>query len=379
MIQILQKIQTLDSPRVINPAETFTALVQWFQNEILIQKNAPGFLIGLSGTDSLVAFCAASKALELVDKADRMLGVHFAPSEDFLYDHPEAEVHLWFQEQVVPWLKNFSPNSKIEIDTSIDWRYDGLRWGKLMDLSVVTENKTRTMRLPEEQYWVVGTRNRTENTLLNYSNASTCVSLQPLIHLWKSEILEISKHLGIPEIAIAKSCETDCICGRDRLASNHIKEVDLMLMASNFELSKNYIINNVEPSVSIQLKYFINSQIKSGLFKKQIPYMPSNSVIHTVDDLVQMFESGDLDLKQFNHRKHIYVAWYYLKSLSFDDSLTKYSKHLNEILIAAGKPGKFNLLTTESYFHRISDAIQANPTDNFEEFLENSSELLKNK
>jgi hypothetical protein len=100
------------------------------------------------------------------------MGVHFAPSEDFLYDHPEAEEHTWFQKQVVPWLDEQFPDAQIITDTSIDWRCDGLRWGYLMDLSVVSNDKHRSMREHEEQYWVVGTRNRKEDMLLEYSNAS---------------------------------------------------------------------------------------------------------------------------------------------------------------------------------------------------------------
>ena len=112
----------------MDTARSSDALVQWFTN-LIVRHNAPGFLIGLSGTDSLVTFLAAGKAFEKVGRPNRVLGVHFAPSEDFLYDHPEAETHLWFREEVIPWLKTQLPGAEVVVDTSIDWRCDGLRWG----------------------------------------------------------------------------------------------------------------------------------------------------------------------------------------------------------------------------------------------------------
>lgn len=138
-----------DIPRTIDSAHTFDTLVQWFHDEIIVRRKAPGFLFGLSGTDSVVAFLAAHKALLKAGKPERLLGIHFAPSEDFIYDHPEAEVHLWFSEQVVPWLREQCSGAKVVIDTSIDWRCDGQRWGTLLDLSVVSTERTRQMRLPE--------------------------------------------------------------------------------------------------------------------------------------------------------------------------------------------------------------------------------------
>lgn len=367
-------MKTLYSPRTINPANTFEALVQWFYDEIIVRQEAPGFLVGLSGTDSLVTFLAAAKAFEKAGKPERVLGVHFAPSEDFLYDHPEAEVHLWFTNEVIPWLRKQAPNTKVVVDTSIDWRYDGLRWGALMDLSVVSTDrsiKMRMMRLPEEQYWVVGTRNLTEDVLLNYSNASTIASLQPLIHLWKSEILQVSDYLGVPKIAIDKSCETDCICGRMRLPAQHIPEVDMLLMARREELAWQYVEEKIPLDLQRQLTGFIRAQIDKGKFKKNIPYSP--------DSLVMAFQNGSLNLTEFNHRQHLYIAWYYLKNLYFGEAVTRYAQYLKPTLEAAGQAHRFDLDMTRSYMHLLFDAMKQNPTDNFDELMEKCPSLLVRK
>ena len=368
----------LSNPRTINPARVFNSLVDWFHTNLIIHRKAPGFIIGLSGTDSLVAFCAAAKALEKAGKSDRLLGVHFAPSEDFLEDHPEAATHLWFRDQILPWLKEKFPNAKVIVDTSIDWRYDGQRWGMLMDLSVVSNDKRRMMRLPEEQYWLVGTRNRSEDVLLNYSNASTMASIQPLIHFWKSEILQLAEYLGIPQIALNKSCETDCICGRLALVANHIREVDMLLMARCGELSRQSVEELIPTELQKQLDKFIEHQITNSNFKKHIPYSPSKSIMEyaTHDPLVQDFQTGSLNLKEFNHYKHLYVAWSYLKDMPFEEAVSCYSYFLSLLLEEAGQSHRFNEEITRKYFERLASAMKLHPTSSFEELVEKHPDIL---
>lgn len=364
-------------PRIIDPSKTFEAIVDWFHDEMIVQGKAPGFLVGLSGTDSLVAFCAAAKAMEKAGMSHRVMGVHFAPSEDFLYDHPEAEVHFWFSKDIVPWLRKEFPSANIVTDTSIDWRCDGQRWGVLMDLSVVSSDKRRMMRLPEEQYWVVGTRNRSEDVLINYSNASIAASLQPLIHLWKSEILQISKFLGIPQIAIAKSCETDCICGREQLASDHIKEVDSLLMACVGDLSNKYVEDTIEINLRKRLTNFILSQMKKNKFKIMIPYTPkANAIVQESDPLVLAFEDGTLNVKEFNHRKHLYIAWVYLKTMNLDAAVERYMSYLKPLLESAGQAFRLSLPVTQAYFARLESAMKEHSTETFDELVEKSPHVL---
>jgi NH3-dependent NAD+ synthetase len=351
-------MKTLDIPRSIDAATTFDALAQWFYDKL--QQGAPGFLVGLSGTDSLVVFLAAFKACEKAGKSNRVFGVHFAPSEDFLYDHPEAKTHLWFKDNVIPWLKEQAPGADIIVDTSIDWRCDGLRWGYLMDLSVVSNDKKRMMRLPEDQYWVVGTRNRTEEELYNYSNASMAVSLQPIIHLWKSEILKISEYLKVPQQAIDKSCETDCICGRMALPARHIAEVDELLQQRGKEHMKEYTMSN---ELRQQLVKYIDAQIIKGEFKKNLPYIP--------DEAVFAFESGYLDLKRFNHFGHLYIAFHYLKDYGLEAGLVRYGKYLKPILDAAGQSHRFNMDITRVYFVHLEKIMKQYPAyKNFNELVE---------
>lgn len=250
-------------------AGAFQQLVRWIHDEIVVARGAPGLIVGLSGTDSLVAFLAAFEAFKMEGKPHRAWGVHFAPSEDFLADHPEAEVHTWFGEQVVPWLmKRVNHEAQILIDTSIDWRQDGLRWGALGEMGAVSYKPVRRVRERDDQFWLMGTRNRSEDLLYNYSNASLACSVQPLVHLWKSEVLEIARWLGAPQIAIDMSCQADCICGRQRLPAQHIREVDLLLEAEEDGLPE----PDIEQDLKYQLKAYIIGEIVRNSYKRRIPY-----------------------------------------------------------------------------------------------------------
>lgn len=248
----------------MDSAAKFDSVVQWLHDDIIIAKKAPGFIVGLSGTDSIVAFLAAYKAFEKVGRPERVMGVHFAPSRDFLEDYPEAQAHTWFSKQVIPWLKTQAPKADFVVDTSIDWRFDGLRWGMLADMSVIASSPRR-MRYSEEKYWVVGTRNRTEDVLFNYSVASTVASIQPIIRLWKSEIMDICEYLQVPKLVIDKSCEADCICGREQLRAVYGRELDALLIDPNTPMA---------PDLKNRLINYINERVTKGSFKLHIPYEP---------------------------------------------------------------------------------------------------------
>lgn len=370
-------MELLESPRAIDPAQTFNALAQWLYEAVIVQKHAPGFLVGLSGTDSIVTFAAAYRALEKSGMAHRLMGVHYAPSEDFLYDHPEAEVHTWFSKQIVPWLQKQFPQAKIVVDTSIDWRHDGLRWGSLMDMSVISEDHGRALRPAEEQYWVVGTRNRSEEVLLNYSNSSTIVSVQPIINLWKSEVLQLSEWLDVPQLAIDKSCETDCICGREGLAARHIREVDHILMSSVGETGSHHL-ESMDKELRLKLTRFIKEQMQKGRFKLSLPYTPKESIAQTLlsDPLVKAFEKHTLNLKQFNHRQHVYIAWVYLKSMPYEKAFARYVENLVLLLTPAGRIDKFNVDITKKYLTKLNTIVQENPTNNFDKLVEQRPEIL---
>ena len=356
----------------ISPLLTFEKLVRDLHNLCFEEHDAPGLMVGLSGTDSIVAFIMCYRALELENKGHRLTGVHFAPSEDYLYDHPEAEVHTWFEKNVIPWLQSQCPKATINVDSSIDWRCDGLRWGRLLDLSVVHEAANRKLRAPEEQFWVVGTKNATEDALRMYSNASQMVSIQPLSSLYKSYVLDIAKALNCPQIALDKSRETDCICGRDSFYSDNIKDIDTYLTNRD-----DWFLD--EPKSTGDAKFDIIAKEvwkreKAGSFKIELPYsiFSHDQIVYKSllkDPILREFQEGTLKLSEFDHRQHVYVAWQYAQHYE-NNALAMYAKDLEKLLKNNHKEDKFNYELTKKYFRTIDSIKMLHPDDSFEEFWE---------
>lgn len=258
--------------RKLNPRQTFQKLVDWIHDEIIVKRKAPGLVVGISGTDSIVAFLAVAEAYERLGKPNRAAAIHYGEALPALVNSPELEGKFWFQRQVLPWLKQRAPQAQIFVDTSIDSSRDGLRWGALLDWSVLGDSKHGIMQAPNDQHWVVGTRNASEDALFAYSNASNMASVQPLLHLWKSEILTIAKELGLPQKTLDHSCQPDCACGRMDLWAYHIPEVDHLLMARAGILNPQHVEDSMPASLYKSLNAFIDTQIASSQFKTQIPY-----------------------------------------------------------------------------------------------------------
>jgi NH3-dependent NAD+ synthetase len=270
--RVLRSLTKLKKSPMTTPADKFHAVVQWIHDDIVTTRQAPGLIVGLSGTDSIVAYLAAYRALDRANMAHRLMGVHFTPSEDFLADYPEADKHTWFNKEIIPWLRKQTHMSQIVVNDSIDWRFDGLRWGALADISVM-DTAERKMRASDNKYWILGTRNRTEDRLFNYSVASTIASVQPLIKLYKSEILDICEWLEVPKLVIQKSCEEDCICGREELRAHFGRELDIILNAHATSLANaDYL--SLNPVVKRKLQEYISERISKASFKTRIPYVP---------------------------------------------------------------------------------------------------------
>lgn len=227
------------------------------------QVPVPGFIVGLSGTDSVVAFVMCYDAMARFDKNHRVLGVHYVGDK--------RKTPTWFERDVIPWLEKRCPAAEIITATPLGGNRDQQRWA---DLHLRALNEIEDRERPpqvhpydvEDTYWVVGTINATEKALGRYSLLASAVSVQPLMTLYKSSIIEICRELGVPEIAIDKSRLPDCLCGRDELA------------ADNIELIDNILRFNVDPTkhdpvlLEKLYTYIRDSQADYG-FKERIPYV----------------------------------------------------------------------------------------------------------
>ncbi len=277
------------NPRSIDPARTFDSLVDWTAR-LVAERDAPGLIMGISGTDSALAFLVCARAMERLGRGDRVMGVHYgAPWPP--PGRSEAAVRgmlamapnfAWEQRSLMPHLAGSAPQARLVVDGSFDYRSDPHRWADLLRRSLNGALATQPL-VREGTYWVVGTRNATEEALLTYSNASRIASLQPLVHLWKGEVLQLCAWLGIPRIAMERSRQVDCDCGRFELAASHIEAVDAILMARTGLIDADWPDRNIDADVLPALRAFVEEQIAYAGFKREIPYRPGAEVIQCLD------------------------------------------------------------------------------------------------
>jgi NH3-dependent NAD+ synthetase len=194
----------------------------------LSQTPVPGFIVGLSGTDSIAAFIIAYRAMRMVsDKhATRVYGIHYVN---------KTRKAGSFESVAIPWLKKIAPYAKIEVQTPLGGNQDQQRWADihlraLHEINVDDDGNTKIERRAHgETYWIVGTINATERLLGKYSLISDSASIQLLHTLYKSDIMKICEVLAVPERIMENARLPDCACGREEIAAENIELIDDLL------------------------------------------------------------------------------------------------------------------------------------------------------
>ncbi len=266
-------------PRVIDPAKTFESIVKWIEKEA-VEQHAPGLIVGISGTDSILTYLVCAKAFENLGKPSAVLGVNFEHSGA----KPKKGIPCissefnWVSRDIFPWLKQKAPLAQLELDDTIPVSDDNKRWGNLFSRAV--RDTARGSELTSRFYFPVGTRNATEEHLGAYTQISKAVSMLPLVDLFKSEVLEICEYLGVPQIAIDKSREIDCDCGRFDIQANHMRELDLVIMAKTGVLDKTYL-RTIPPKLLRDVVAFYVEERVLNEFRHKTPYRPQQSLVIT--------------------------------------------------------------------------------------------------
>lgn len=257
----------MSEPRQINPQKSFESIVSWIESNAR-DEHAPGAIVGISGTDSILTFLAAAKAYKNLNKPSRILGVHFGVQSQF----------NWVATSIIPWLEAQAEGARFEVtDLGDNNKNDHVRWGTLFGRAVDETDDNNS--LSSSHYFPLGTRNATENYLGTYSQISKAVSLLPIIDFYKSEVLEICEHLGVPDIAMQKSCEIDCDCGRFDVAANHMQEVDWFIMKQKGAVSKEFFDQNVSQDVQAAVMEYVMEERSRNEFRNKTPYTPSQSLV----------------------------------------------------------------------------------------------------
>ena len=221
-------------------------------------SSCPGLVSGISGTDSIIS----TIVMDLVAKELKIPHIvfHFSsPLKDDDIEKKKAKLSPSFRyfEKNISFIESICPN--IELIIKRENFSDAFRWAFLMDYALSPAHKKDDEG--HKAYWLYGSRNKTEDELGLYSNMSSCVSIQPIISLYKSDIMKLCKDLHVPDVIMEKSRMADCDCGRYDLASNHIEEIDTLLKG------KQICDKNLEKT----LLSFIEEQKRINGFKKNIP------------------------------------------------------------------------------------------------------------
>ncbi len=187
-------------PPKVNP-KIALAMIDRFLQEELVKTGLTGFVLGLSGgVDSALACALAVHALGP--------GKVLAVKMPFRTSSPASEADA---DAVISQLGVRS--ERVDITPMVEAYFQGLpeapplRWGNFMArirMAVLFDRSAR------ERALVLGTSNKTE-LLLGYGTwyGDTASSLNPIGDLYKAQVWQMARHLGLPEQVVAKAPSAD--------------------------------------------------------------------------------------------------------------------------------------------------------------------------
>ncbi len=225
------------------------------------QAPVPGFIVGLSGTDSMLAYWIAHRAMRHLGRAERVLGVHYVSRVD-----PTRMGTFW--RDGMPWLEEECAGSQLLVTKPLGGNHDPQRWADLHLRAlnaVLTEDLVRPLP-PGENYWVAGTVNATEQALGTYTLLAGACSIQPIRSLWKTDVLELCAALQMPASVLEGARMPDCLCGRDELAAQNIELIDL-IVRDKIRPSEH------DPALLDQLYAWVEATRRANGFRQRTPYV----------------------------------------------------------------------------------------------------------
>jgi NH3-dependent NAD+ synthetase len=242
-------------PRCLAPEATIDSLIRWLEGMHSTRApHSPGLALQVSGgTDSALALWICEKALpgrvEALFFGRKLRGEEWfesiAPGRVRTLQLPDVDIS-----QLRPALGDSWHLGTVDVDP------DPLRWAIAQTVAKYSHR------------WLVGTLNRSELVLGNYSNASRAAVVNPLENLWKSEILELCRFIGVPESIIASSNMIDCDCGRPaELVKHGLHTVDRYLMVLEGELHP-----DAANDIPAAHRAYIDRLRSTTSFRQEIPY-----------------------------------------------------------------------------------------------------------
>jgi hypothetical protein len=81
------------------------------------------------------------------------------------------------------------------------------------------------------------------------------------------------------------------------------------------------------------------------------------------DTLLDDFEAGRIDGREFPHERHVRVAWALSRRYAHDDAYARLATGIRGIAARAGVPGKYHETMTRAWFELVAQAetLEAHP------------------
>lgn len=227
----------------------------------------PGFILGVSGTDSLAALDILVQAVFLSGRDIPIQAVHYVRNASSV-KHAGA-----FEREAIPWLTDrYMYTVVTHVVEPRGYNQDPQRWADLHlralnSFGAEDEDGHSVRTLPEgKNFWVSGTMNATEWELGTYSMLSTAVSLQPIRSLWKTEVLQLCADIGVPQCIMEAARIPDCWCGRDEIAAENIELVDKILQ-------HRVDPREVSPELLAAVMQWVGETKRANAFKRRVPFV----------------------------------------------------------------------------------------------------------
>ncbi|MBI2573164.1 hypothetical protein HYV86_04865 [Candidatus Woesearchaeota archaeon] len=235
------------TPRILDLDKAFESLATWV---VQTAQDSSGLVVGLSGTDSGLTYLICSRAAQIAGKEKGWVqGIHYG--EQFAFAD-------WFRQYGAVEVIDLPKNTVLDEDT--------YRWAAIGSYGI------------QHNLWVVGSRTRTEQTLGDYSNASRIAVMQPVVGLWKSEVMDLVEKLEMPKNLVAAGWLGDprCTCHRPGLMGR-LNAVETVLAARAGEID---LEGREREGWYVDAVNFIDNIFVPGKeFKAKIPYVPSHAVL----------------------------------------------------------------------------------------------------
>jgi hypothetical protein len=91
---------------------------------------------------------------------------------------------------------------------------------------------------------------------------------------------------------------------------------------------------------------------------------------------IEALEDGTLDVEQFDHEAHVYVAWLYLQQYPLHEAAARFIAALKRLTALLGIPGKYHETISWFFMLLIAERRNSQKSDDWHSFYRNHADLF---